>query len=129
MLKLKLCFFKFLGIFIPYFKRKFMNTVIYNHLKNEVENHLKKYDKESIFVRSLIINTEKPLTVIYSITFQDVIFKIGIEYVNNQIKFSFTTDAIPSNTIFFEIADFLKHVESMPQEDLKRRIEDFLSKN
>lgn len=129
MLKLKLCFFKFLGIFSPYFKRKFMNTVIYNHLKNEVENHLKKYSKEDIFVRTLIINTEKPRTVIYSIAFQDVIFKIGIEYVNNQIEFSFVNDSVLSISSLLEISHFVEWLKLMPQEDFKRRIEEFLSKN
>lgn len=128
MFKLKLCFFKFLGIFSPYFKRKFMNTVIYNHLKNEVDNHLKKYDKEDLFIRRLIINTEKPHTVIYSITFQDVMFKIGIEYINNQIEFSFTNDSILSISSLLEISHFVEWLKLMPQEDFKRKFEFLLRK-
>lgn len=81
MFKLKLCYFKFLGIFSTYFKRKFMNTVIHNHLKNEVENRIKEYDKD--FELNLINNLEKPCCIKYASIYQGVVFplKLNIQII------------------------------------------------
>ena len=118
MFKLKLQLYKNLGIFIPYFKRKLMNT-IYNHLKNTVDNHIRNYANHHLFEMNLITNSTKPYSVKYAIRCQTVNFSIEAEYINHQIEFNFSIDACNSSTTLFEIASFVKFIESMPQENLK----------
>lgn len=120
MFKLRLRLYKFLGIFIPYFKRKFMNTVLYNHLKNEVDNRIKEYGKH--FEMKLITKLENPCNFKYTSTYQGVKFSIEIKYIENQIKFSSFIDMSYSSRTTFEISCFLNFVEDIPQEDFNRRM-------
>nr|WP_294927748.1 hypothetical protein [uncultured Flavobacterium sp.] len=103
-----------------------MSTVLYNHLKNEVDNRIKEYDKH--FEMNLITKSENPCNFKYASTYQAVDFSIEIKYLENQIKFSSFIGISYSSATTFEIASFLKFVEDMPQEDFKRRIEFSFSK-
>jgi plasmid replication initiation protein len=104
-----------------------MNT-IYNHLKNAVDNHINGYSKKGLFVIKTLSNSEKPYRVVYHIGFEASMFLIDIEYTNKQIEISFASELIPTKTSLFEINDFVKYMESMSHEDLKRKFE-FLSRN
>jgi hypothetical protein len=118
MLKLRL--FKFLGIFIPYFKRKLMDAIC-NHLKNAVNNRIKEYDKKHLFAIKLITHNLTKYSIEYSIQYQTVNFSIGIEYVDNHIDFSFVNDSVLSITSLLEISYFVEFLRLMPQEELKRK--------
>lgn len=103
-----------------------MNTVIYNHLKNEVNNRIREYNKD--FKMTLSSSSDNSCAITYSCTYEGVEFSIGFEYASNQIKISSFIGESHSSETSFEITDFVKFMVFMPQEDLKRRIEFSFSK-
>ncbi|TDE51099.1 hypothetical protein [Flavobacterium sp. GT3P67] len=103
-------------------------STIYNHLKNAVDNHINGYSKKGLFVIKTLTNSEKLYRVIYHIGFEAAMFLIDVEYVDKQIEISFASELIQTKTSLFEINDFVKYMESIPQEDLKRKFE-FLLRN
>ena len=113
MIKLRL--YKFLSIFIPYFKNAF-------------ENRINEYKKINLFTIKRLFNSAKPYRFIWNINYEDIIFLIEVEYINNQTEFSFSCQLISSTIALFEMSDFVKFIESMPQDDLKRQFE-FLRKS
>ena len=123
----KLRLYKFLSTFIPYFRRKLMNE-IYNAIKNALNNRIKSYPNE-IFSQTLsTINPETPYIIKYATIYMGVSISIEIEYTKGQIKFNPFIGAINSSSILSEINNFVMFIESMPQEDLMKRINFKLNK-
>lgn len=118
----KLRLYKFLSIFIPYFKRKLMNE-IYNAIKNAVDYHIKEYNKKNLFDLSLSNSLAKEFAVKYSGMYKTVDFSIEVKYIDNDIKFSTYIDASNSTEASFEITDFIRWIVQMPKEDLIKRIQ------
>lgn len=121
----KLRLYKFLSTFIPYFKRKLMDE-IYNSIKNEFDNRIRKYEKRELFNLNLIDNLEKKYAVKYSGFCQEVEFSIEVEYIDEQLIFSHYM-GVSYSEASFEITDFIRWIVKMPKEDLIRRIQHFLT--
>lgn len=94
-------------------------SAIYNHLKNTVDNHINGYSKKGLFIIKTLTYSAKPYSVKYAITYQNINFSIDVEYVNRQIEFNFSIDSFNSIEALNRIHDFVKHIELMPQENLK----------
>ncbi len=123
----KLRLYKFLSIFIPYFKRKLMSE-IYNLIKNNLDNHIRKYDKKNLFTLSLINNLEKIYAVKYITKYKGVDFSIEVEYIDEKIIFATFIGESHSSEASLEITDFMKFILIMLKEDLTRQIQFALSR-
>ncbi|WP_264523117.1 hypothetical protein [Flavobacterium sp. N502536] len=95
---------------------------IYNAIKNEFDNRIRKYEKKELFNLNLIDNLKKKYAVKYSGFCQEVEFSIEVEYINEQIIFSHYVGVSYSDASF-EITDFIRWIVKMPKEDLIRRIQ------
>lgn len=116
----KLRLYKFLSIFIPYFKRKLMDA-IYNAIKNEFDNRIKNYEKRELFNLNLIDNLGKRYAIKYSGLCQEVEFSIEVDYIDEQIIFSHYIGESYSEASF-EVTDFIRWIVKMPKEDLIKKI-------
>lgn len=97
MIKIRL--FKFLGKFIPYFKKKIMDkSTLSKHIKIEVENHFVNFDANHSFNIDVSFNHFDNLN-------KTIIMNIRIEYQ----KFSvFLLMEYSGNNVFFSQHDFPK---------------------
>lgn len=118
MFKLKLRFYKFLGIFIPYFKRKFM-TEIQNRLKWLFDSHIDQYSDKNSFGMSEISNSSKQNCIGYTTTHRSASMLIRIEYFDNKIVFEFSQMSFNTRDELSTMTKLIEYLESIPQEELK----------
>lgn len=101
---------------------------IYNLIKNNLDNHIRKYDKKNLFTLSLINNLEKIYAVKYIAKYKGVDFSIEVEYIDEKIIFATFIGQSHSSEASFEITDFMKFILLIPKEDLTRQIQFALSR-
>ncbi|WP_291143750.1 hypothetical protein [Flavobacterium sp. UBA7680] len=101
---------------------------IYNLIKNNLDNHIRKYDKKNLFTLSLINNLEKIYAVKYITKYKGVDFSIEVEYIDEKIIFATFIGESHSSEASLEITDFMKFILIMLKEDLTRQIQFALSR-
>lgn len=111
--------FKFLGKFIPYFKRKMMNkNTIKNYVDNFVFQHLRKYQKSDSFRiisnRNTFSNTTGIQTKIYyDIIYENISFDILVEYLEGNTTIKFNGNLHECDDELIEITSFYSHFRSL----------------
>jgi len=116
----KLRLYKFLGIFIPYFKRKLM-TEIQNKLKGLFNNLINQYDNKNLFGTGEILNTSKSNSIAYTITHASSSMLCRIEYFDNKVVFEFSGMVFPTREELSKMNKLIEHIESIKQEELKEK--------
>lgn len=116
---IKLRFFKFLSIFIPYFKRKIMNKdTMLNRFDIEIRNHANNYAGVGLFDMQMPSSTCSYISgayikIVYKIHYQAIIFSISSEYLENDMKIKMSCDFNNCDEEFLEISEFYKHFRSI----------------
>ncbi|UWY26921.1 hypothetical protein N4T20_14450 [Flavobacterium sp. TR2] len=123
----KLRLYKFLSIFIPYFKKK-MNQVILNHIENHIQNQINDYKNKRLFkfheFNKEYNKDENSYIVTINIEYQDILFYVGLKYQSNEIEF--LSDVSMTHKNFDDlnkISKFMKHISKIDKNYLKRKFE------
>ncbi|MBF02578.1 MAG: hypothetical protein CMP76_04700 [Flavobacterium sp.] len=108
---LKLHIFKFLGKFIPYFRRKMNKDTMLRYVDNEVMCHMKDFLNISLYKISHNLVTYSNITnnqikIEYKIEYRNIDFKIYMDYFENDLKIRFNgvldcADELEDITSFF----------------------------
>lgn len=117
----KLRLYKLLGIFIPYFKNKYM-TEIQNQLKRLFDTLIDKYEDKSLFGMTEISNTSKINSIAYTITHASASMLVRIEYLDFKILIEFTGMIFPTREESVKMIKLIEYLESIPQEELLKKI-------
>lgn len=121
---LKLRLYKFLGNFIPYFKRMMLDRdSMLRYINKFVSTHANTYANIGLFTIDEGIIVESDITTIYFkieyvITYEKSVFKTFITYFENNVTLSFKSSDINSSDDLFEISDFVKHFNLINQQSL-----------
>jgi hypothetical protein len=116
---IKLRFFKFLSIFIPYFKRKMMNKdTMLNCFDREIQIHANNYADIRLFNMQIPSSTCSNISgayikIVYKIHYQAIDFSISSEYFENDMKIKMSCDFDNCDEEFLAISEFYKHFRSI----------------
>jgi hypothetical protein len=127
----KLRLYKFLSIFIPYFKRKFMNKdTMVRYVNNTVSDHLKKYNNNKNFtIKPNIItwsNTVgQEIKIGYNVTYQSIDFVISIKYFEDSVEIKFSGSLNNCDEELREITSFYSYFRSINKDELKKIFKHF----
>lgn len=134
MIKLRL--YKFLGNFIPYFKRKMMNEdTLLRKVKNEIDNHFRTYSDNGAFSFELSIrnpNNHENQIISFNvrITYRKTIdIFVSIEYSNDSIIFRQSRFPDCELEMFSILSDYLNHFSSIKNDDIIYYCQVFLDYN
>lgn len=122
----KLRLYKFLSIFIPYFKRKFMNKdTMVNHINNMVNNHIKNYNNISSYNidqgNIMCSNTTgQEIKIGYNVTYQNIDFVISIRYFEDSVEIKFRGSLNDCEDELIEISNFFTYFRAINKDDLKK---------
>jgi len=130
MLKLRL--YRFLSIFIPYYRRKMRDiNELLSFVNNAATRHLKKYSNcQSFHIISRQLATEndnsKEVSIKYTIQYQAVQFDVRICIDSEKVKISSESYSQNLGDETIDIGKFLTHFKNIQTRDLIMRYKVFI---
>lgn len=125
---LKLHLYRFLGIFIPYYKR-FMNRNMMWWLNDTISKHLTKYEdiKEFTIESAVLVSKSKYHARLKSkIQYQKIDFNVNIEIFDDiNIMLNLSEEYEFNFKEFHELSKFFEHYDAINRDELKSLFKTF----